>query len=583
MRGTVYRMSSENSLDRRVPDVGLRWPAGLALRIGLSNLPFLAMLLLHGLLPPFLTALLVGAILFLAPGLAWTDHRKGDAAIILFRAAVASLAAGLSVALVLMLVGAAAHRIAFLIMLALVTNAGILIGHRKGWFDAKPFADPLPRLVSAIAAVFLVQSYLGAAYFVPALEDQDMETQGTAYGLMHELMPTVVTNRETRLFFAHPLLLHTWIGESALISNDLGRLKYQHDASLAVRDDPSSVDAQWTKAFAHFEKDPVLLPTRTPNLFLGALTLFPMAFLVFLLTGSSAAAAAACVIYATFPEIYVRTAYGGYLAVTNFFLVSGAYFYLLKSGLLTRRGVIGTEDPMGRATWLAAFLGGWTDQKFLLLPLAAPLHAALKALLDIRLLAVGGLRGFLRAVFSRPYVIAGLLVGTGFAAGWLTFAAYGLIVAPDEFIKDHLKGHIWWRLNKITDVNVFQVERGGFVYPSVVALWQQFMHHTGWLLIPPMLLAMWYALPRMRAAHGLLLLWALIGIVGFSVVDWRQTKHLAHILPALAMLTAVYWASLEGRAKSLLGAVLAVAVAWNVCRIVLLMNDFTYLQPLPIW
>jgi len=561
----------------------MRWPSGIAFRIGLSNLPFLGALLLHGVLPSFVIVLLVGAILFLAPGLAWTDHRKGDAAIILFHAAARSLVAGLGVALVLMLVGAAAHRTAFLIILALITNAGIVIGHRKGWFTAAPFADPLPRLVSGIAAVFLIQSYLGAAYFVPALEDQDMETQGTAYGLMHELKPTVVTNRETRLFFAHPLLLHFWIGESALISDDLGRLKHHHDASLAVRDDPSAVEAQWTKAFAQFEKDPVLLATRTPNLFLGALTLFPMAFLVFLLTGSSLAAAGACIIYITFPEIYVRTSYGGYLAVTNFFLLSGAYFYLLMSRLLTPRGAIGTDVPMGRATWLAAFLGGWTDQKFLLLPLAAPLHAGVKALLEIRALAAGGLRSFLRAVFSRPYAVAGLLVGTGFAAGWLTFAAYGLTVAPDDFIKDHLKGHIWWRLNKMTDVNMFQVERGGFVYPSVLALWQQFMDHTGWLLIPPMLLGMWHALPRLREAHGLLLLWALIGIVGFSVVDWRQTKHLAHILPALAMLTAVYWASLEGHARSLLGAVLAAGVVWNVWRIVLLMNDFEYLKPLPIW
>ncbi len=576
-------MSSENSLDPRVPAVGMRWPAGLALRIGLSNLTFLAALLLQSMLPPFLMMLLVGAILFLVPGLAWTDHRKGDAAIILFRAAVASLVAGLAVVLLLMLVGAAANRTAFLIILALVTNAGILIGHRKGWFDANPFADPLPRLVSAIAAVFLLQSYLGAAYFVPALEDQDMETQGTAYGLMHELRPTVVTNRDTRFFFAHPLLLHVWIGESALISDDLGRLKYHHDASLAVRDDPSSVQVQWTKAFAQFEKDPVLLATRTPNLFLGALTLFPMAFLVFLLTGSSLAAAASCVIYMTLPEIYVRTSYGGYLAVTNFFLLSGAYFYLLSSGLLPRRGAIGTELPMGRSTWLAAFLGGWTDQKFLLLPLAAPLHAAVKALLDIRSLAVGGVQAFLRAVLSRPYVIAGLLVGTGFAAGWLTFAAYGLVVAPEDFIKDHLKAHIWWRLNKVTDVNVFRVERGGFVYPSVMALWQQFMDHTGWLLIPPMLLGLWYAMPRVREAHGLLLLWALIGIIGFSVVDWRQTKHLAHILPALVMLTTVYWASLEGRARWVLGVLLAIAVAWNVWRIGLLMNDFEYLKPLPIW
>ncbi len=578
-------MSSEKSLGEAGVTVETLWSSGMALRIVLSNLPFLAALLLNGWLPSPIETLVVGAILLLVPGLAWTDHRRGDAAIVLFRAAVASLVAALAVILVLMLVGAPAHRSAFLIILALTTNAGILLGHRKGWFDANPFADPMPRLISAIAALFLLQSYLGAAYFVPALEDQDMETQGTAYGLMHELAPTMVTNRQTSYFFAHPLLLHVWIGESALISDDLGRLKYHDEASLAVRNDPtvSTIEAQWKKAYAQFEKDPVLLPTRTPNIVLGALTLFPMGFLVFLLTGSRFAALGACVMYMTLPEIYVRTSYGGYLAVTNFFLLSGAYFYLLASGLLPQRGMVGTHASIGRSTWAAAFLGGWTDQKFLLLPMAAPFHAGIKALLDLPSLVSGGLQHLVRALLARPYVIAGLLIGTGFVAGWMTFAAYGLLVAPEDFIQDHLKSHIWWRLNKVANVNLTRVEQGGFVYPSVLALWQQFADHTGWLLVPPMILGLVFAVPRVREAYGLLLIWAVVGIVGFSLVDWRQTKHLAHILPPLVMLAAIYWASLKGPARSLLGGLIAIAIAWNVWRIILLMNDFEYLKPLPIW
>lgn len=578
-------MSSEKSLGETGAAVETFWSSGMIPRIVLSNLPFLAALLLNGWLPSPIETLVVGAILLLVPGLAWTDHRRGDAVVVLFRAALASLVAALAVILILILVGAPAHRSAFLIILALMTNAGILLGHRKGWFDANPFADPMPRLISAIAALFLLQSYLGAAYFVPALEDQDMETQGTAYGLMHELAPTMVTNRQTSYFFAHPLLLHVWIGESALISEDLGRLKYHHEASIAVRGDPSAgtIEAQWNKAYAQFEKDPVLLPTRTPNIFLGALTLFPMGFLVFLMTGSRVAALGACVMYMTLPEIYVRTSYGGYLAVTNFFLLSGAYFYLLTSGLLPQRGMIGTHASIRRSTWAAAFLGGWTDQKFLLLPMAAPLHAGIKALLDLPSLVSGGLQHFVRTFLARPYVIAGLLIGTGFVAGWMTFAAYGLLVAPGDFIQDHLKSHIWWRLNKVTDVNLTRVEQGGFVYPSVLALWQQFAHHTGWLLVPPMILGLLYAVPRVREAYGLLLIWAVVGIVGFSLVDWRQTKHLAHILPPLVMLAAIYWASLKGPARSLLGGLIAIAIAWNVWRIILLMNDFEYLKPLPIW
>jgi hypothetical protein len=43
--------------------------AAVAWRVGLSNLPFLVALGLNGVLPAFVQTLVVGAILFLAPGL----------------------------------------------------------------------------------------------------------------------------------------------------------------------------------------------------------------------------------------------------------------------------------------------------------------------------------------------------------------------------------------------------------------------------------------------------------------------------------------------------------------------------------
>jgi hypothetical protein len=67
------------------------------------------------------------------------------------------------------------------------------------------------------------------------------------------------------------------------------------------------------------------------------------------------------------------------------------------------------------------------------------------------------------------------------------------------------------------------------------------------------------------------------------VVDWRQTKHMAHFLPALAVLVAVYWASLQGRAKMALSALVGAAVLWNLWRVGLQMQNFEYIQPTPIW
>jgi hypothetical protein len=557
-------------------------PAAVAWRVGLSNLPFLVALGLNGVLPAFIQAIVVGAILFLAPGLAWTNRSCGDAPVVLFRAVVTSLIAALVVSLVLIpFGGSATNRISFLILLAIVTNVGLWIGLQRGWYRDSPFRPSLPRLLSVVAALFYIQSFIGATHFVPPLEDQDMETQGTAYGLMHRFLPTMVTNRGTLHFLAHPLLLHFWIGESALISGDLDRLRYYHEAALATPRDPQQMIATWRKEFAQFKADPVLLPTRTPNLFLSALVLFPLGFLIYRLSGSRVAAVGACVVYATLPEVYVRSSYGGYFAITNFLLTSGSYFYLQASGLLPARADIGggSAAPVGRWAWVAAFLGGWADQKFLLLPLTAPLHAGLRVLSDLRQQGAESLRALAHRLAQRPDAIAAFLIVSGFVAGWAMFALYGLTVAPGDFVADHLNEHIWSRIKGAAHVKLL----GGRLYPSVVALWHQYANHTGWLLVPPMLLGFWRASQRPREAEGMLMIWILIGAIGFSLIDWRQTKHLAHLLPALVTLAAVYWAFAQGRLQSALSALIGVAVLWNLWRIGQLMNDFYYLLPRPDW
>jgi hypothetical protein len=539
-------------------------------------LPFALVLGLNGELPAFIEVLVVGAILFLVPGLAWTDRRVGDACVVLFRVVVASLIASLAVWLVLSPIPGSTSRIAFLLLLALITNAGLWIGTRKGWYQAQPFSAPLPRLLSVVAALFFVQSYLGAAYFVPALDDQDMETQGTAYGLMHEFAPTMATNRGTDFFFAHPLLLHFWIGESALLSNDLDRLRYYHDSSLAARAAPETREKLYDRELEQFMRDPLLLPTRTPNLFLGAFLLFPLGFLAYRISGSLAAAVLACVLYTTLPEVYVRTAYGGYMAVTNFLITSGAYFYLQASGLLANRGNLPDDLRRSRRFGFgAAVLGAWADQKAVLFPMATSVHAGLCFVLD------GGLSDLFRRLRRRPEVIAAFVIGLGFVAGWATYALYGLAVAPGDFIEDHIKGHLVRRL-RMNGIDLVGFDPTRW-YPSAEALWQEFFRHSGWLLLPPAALALWAAARKIRQAEGMLLVWTAIGAIGFSLVDWRQTKHLAHILPAVAVLTAVYWASLEGKARSAVSILLGAAVLWNLWRIGLLMQDFNYLRPSPIW
>ncbi|MET0386613.1 MAG: hypothetical protein ABW321_11670 [Polyangiales bacterium] len=555
------------------------------LRVAAFNLPFALALAVGTALPSGLKALLAGSLIFLVPGLAWTDRRVGDAAVVLYRAVLASFAAAFVTWVAVLLPPGPTSRSAFLLVLAALTNLGLWVGTRRGWYDARPFATPLARTLTAASCLFYLQCYFSAAYFVPALEDQDMELQGTAYGLMHHFTPSMTTNDSSLLYFSHPLLLHALIGESALIAGDLERLRYYYDGTLEVGPPPDDDEDEWEAAtlerwkrdFAQFEREPLLVTTRTPNMFLSALLFFPLGFLAFRLTGTLGAALIACLLYATLPEVFVRAAYGGYMAIANFLVLAGSYFYFAAAGLLPERDTPLPSVPLAqRSGFIAAFLGGWADQKTILLPMATLGHAGL------RVLTGGKLSELFQRIRSRPEVRAALIVSAGFFAGWAAYVIYGLAIAPEAFYEHHIQFHF---LNRVamTDVNLHEVREDAWSYPSIVALWQQFGDHTGWLLMLVGVPALVLAAKRFRAAEGQLLLWIVAAAVGFSLIDWRQTKHFAQFLPAFVLLIGMLWAALDSRKRQLLGTVLGIAVMWNVYRIVLVMQDFESLKPLPIW
>jgi hypothetical protein len=546
-------------------------------RLVLFNVPFAVAIWLMGDLPEIIQTVVVGTIIFLVPGAAWIDQSRGDAVMVLFRIVIASLLISVLAWLVVLIPQGPTNRYAFIALLTAITNVGLWFGSRRGWYRAKQFSTPLSRSVLLVGALFYLQTYLGAAHFVPALEDQDMETQGTAYGLINTVAPTMATNRGMTFFFAHPLLLHFWIAESAFISGDLERLRYYHESALAVRSTPDLVEDRWKQDFERFLADPVLVPTRLPNLFLSVFLLFPLAFLVHGMTGSRAAAIGACALYVTLPEVYVRSSYGGYMAITNWLTMCGVYFYLQSSRVLPNSSTGTVDGNLGslRAAAVAAFLGSWADQKAVLLPMATAAHAVASTLLG------AGLR-FWRGLWARPEILSAFAVGLAFCAGWATFGLYGISVSATDFFNDHIRWHVVDRLS-MANVNLAAVDEGAWVYPSIVALWQEFLSHIGWFYALPAALAIVHAARNPRRADGMLLLWFAIGAIGFSLVDWRQTKHLAHLLPPLAALIAVFWASRQGTTRAIFSLLLGAGLVWNVWRIGQLMLDFEYIEPSPIW
>jgi hypothetical protein len=574
----------------------------------LHNLPFL-LALVAGHLPSFLRVLVAGSILFIVPGLVWVDRRRQDGFVVIFRVVLYSLLAVLGSWLIAFIVPGGPHRLVVVGLLCLMTNVGLVRGLGRDYYDATPLKTPLMRGLALCAALFFMQSYMGAAHFVPPLEDQDMETQGTAYGLMHHLEPTMVTNRGKYHFFAHPLLLHFWIGWSALILDDLDGLRYFHESVRAVQALPGANDlppldpnkagsplaakikqmfdvtpefgavleARWKQDSVQFYKTPMLLATRTPNIFLAALTLFPLGFLVYRISGSRAAAFGSAVVYSTLPEVYVRSSYGGYMAMTNFIMLSGAYFYLQSSGLLPdRMDAAGSDGAARKRASIAGYLGALANQKWLLVAAAIGLHAT------IRLLSEASPAKLFARARQHPGFVTAVMVTVAFFAGWASYAVYGLIVAPKDFIGDHLIEHVLKRF-RMNDVNLTTVEHGGWVYPSILALWAEFCGHLNWLIAGVGVLALGRAFGRVRGPEGLFLIWFLIGAVGFSLIDWRMTKHLGKIIPPLIVLCGLLWASCHGRVRAALTVVLGVALVWNIWTVAHVMQNFEYIKASPIW
>ncbi len=542
---------------------------------GLANLPFLAALALADWLHPFPMTIVVGLILFLVPGLSWSNFRRIDSFEVFFRAVLVSVGAGLAVWLLLAVLPGPTSRTGFLVLLALLTNIGLWRGTRLNRFSIAWDWSSLWFALLMVAALFYVQSYIGAAHRIPALEDQDMETQGTAYGLIHELVPSMVTNRGSSFFFAHPLLLHFWIGESALVSDDLDRLRYYHERSLLARGlGYNEMMPFFDAEFARFQQDPVLLPSRTPNLFLGVFVLFPLAFLVYGASGSRLAALGSCVLYATLPEVYVRSAYGGYMAAANFLSLSGAYFYLRSAGQLPRAAAPAAQSDR-RLAGVVSFMGAWVDQKTMLLAGAAAIHA-LVGMVPWR----SSRDSWRTGRWSQAFTAA--TVAGAFVVGWMTFALYGLAIAPQDFVTDHFVVHFVDRISLET-ISLDTVWQQKGKYLSIVGLWTQFFTHTGWIVAVAIVISSVWAATRLRGPEGLFFMWIAIGATGFSLVDWRLTKHLAQVAPAMIVVTGLWWASCPRRLQMIATTLLCGAIGWNVWRITRLMVDFSYLSPTPLW
>jgi hypothetical protein len=436
----------------------------------------------------------------------------------------------------------------------------------------RPPRDPAPWCLGA--AAFLLFAWSGTSV-VPPLEDQDSEVQGTANGMVRELAPVSLMNRGRLHFFAHPPLLHVFSAATITLGGRLEVVRPAYDVAReelaklpaderrrgpaavvrALRDPPRVPDRAFlwhSRVFRAFREDPALLATRAPNFVLGAFAVVLVFAWARRLGAGTPDAALAAAAYATLPEIVVRSSYGGYYALSAATFVSAGW---LAAERRHRGSFAGT----------AGALAALANHKALVVGAAA--------------LAAAWLR-------RRP---AAAVVLAGITAGTALFWAWGLAIAPGDFVGEHLLDHGIKRfaLGEAT------TRGGASVYPSRLGVWGEFATNHGWPWVAAAAAALVWGAARAakRAAEPdplgeaveILVPWLLVGAAVFTWIDWRQTKHLALLVPAATILVAAMLCASPPRARAVVRLVLAAAVLWNIAGLVRLVRDFDSLKVTPIW
>jgi len=493
-----------------------------------------------------------------------------------------------------------------------------------------------------------------------------METQGTAWALLHRLKPLHLTDRGTTYFFAHPLLLHFYNAHTILFADALDELRwYEQDVAIGekildtraapgmeilfitrdgreIKRTASAIDNEkiilnegapgavsrifipdfqthsfrprkpilegqtslnmqqlrfWAicsfvedEAVPKFKKNPVLLPTRMPNIFFSCLTAFILFCFIEKLTHSRLLATLGPLLYFTFPEIFVRSSYGGYMAITNFALCALAYLYVQSRASGASHPALRPETqgrgkdaqhPKGgqQPIFLAALFLGLANHKAVILPIAIGIRELFshvrRPTSDVRRLLT-----VLKAAALNPAVI-------GFLVGTLLFWAYGLTLKPDVFVQEHFRYHL---INRITH----RADLGYTGYPSSWQLWAGFfLYSPGQPILLLGAIGLIYFLKDLRAyarpygrkmetSEPALALWFLLGALFFTIVDWRQTKHLMLLVPALMIGLFSYVPARRFFRFTLYGLV-GLAILRNILIIARVWQDFSILDPAGGW
>jgi hypothetical protein len=268
----------------------------------------------------------------------------------------------------------------------------------------------------------------------------------------------------------------------------------------------------------------------------------------------------------------VRSSYGGYFSIGQFALLGMLVAIEARSSRNDRAATM--------ACLVASAFAALADHKLILLPVAVVVWEWLR---------LGKSWTVPRAVRASLHPVV-----VGFAGGTAMFWAYGLLVSPSAFWMDHVRHHL---VDRALNINARAMNLSR--YPDVWTLWVEFWEHTGYLLLPLGTTALTllcygrFASPARpdhtgdaegwRSTAGLWAIFAVVIVGAFSVVDWRQTKHLMPLI--LVLFLALARVAGAGRIPLIIVAVVMAALfAWNVQTLYSISdNPFVLMRKVPEW
>jgi hypothetical protein len=500
----------------------------------------------------------------------------------------------------------------------LVSNIALVAAARAGILAPVRFVRTGAAALTAVVFVCAYGLfYWGAVRVVPVQYDHDLEVQATGYGLLSRFEPFLLTDRNTIYYFAHPPLLHFYTAASLMYFDEVGVLKQYDDASLRAlassKGEPFAAppltfrrvresgrppaypqyrvtsvqesdyivspplpdggtrlavkEAELATVYATYAQAPLRQEGRAPNVFFAALAVALLATLLVERTRSVWFAGLVVLAYATSPEVFVRSSYGGYFAAGSFALLA------MMSAEMERSRDRGMGPVAGI---LAGAFAAWIDHKLVLFPLALGLWHWWRLGLRRPANAVAALR--------QPVVL-------GFAIGMTLYWVYGALINPSVFWLDHVRTHLFDRV-------VHNNPLGYNSYPTVAAMWREFTEHTGYLLplATAALAALAWSGGSDQAGHAAgqaagradaenaraWIVYVVMSSLLFSWVDWRMTKHLMLLLPVLFLAWGIWTA--RNRVRLVASAALLVAVSgWNIWTLRGLATNFSAFHVSPDW